>query len=70
MRAYEILLEYNREKTAQNLGNKLIDAMMRDRAMMIRVANEWAKIQNLPIKFFDVRDADDELEWLVSIKYS
>jgi hypothetical protein len=41
-----------------------------DRAMMIKVANEWTKIQNLPISFFDVRDADDELEWLVNIKYS
>jgi hypothetical protein len=33
MRAYEILLEYSREKTAQNSGNKLIDAMMRDPGM-------------------------------------
>jgi|GEM_PF-4356102 hypothetical protein len=41
-----------------------------DRAMMVRVANEWSKMKNLPIRFFDVREAEDELHWLVNILYT
>jgi hypothetical protein len=37
-----------------------------DRANMVRVANKWFAMKRIPnVKFFDVRDADDELEWLV-----
>jgi hypothetical protein len=33
---------------------------------MVRVANKWFAMKRIPnVKFFDVRDADDELEWLV-----
>jgi hypothetical protein len=38
--------------------------------MMVRVANEWSKMKNLPIRFFDVREAEDELHWLVNILYT
>ncbi len=38
-----------------------------DRGMMVNVANKWASMKKIPIQFFDVRDIDDELEWLVTI---
>ena len=38
------------------------------RALMVKVANKWFAAKKIPnIKFFDVKDADDELEWLVQI---
>jgi GNAT superfamily N-acetyltransferase len=39
-----------------------------DRANMVRVANKWFAMKRIPnVRFFDVRDAGDELEWLVQI---
>jgi hypothetical protein len=38
-----------------------------DRSMMVKVANKWAKMKGMPVTFYDVRDADDELNWLVDI---
>jgi hypothetical protein len=39
-----------------------------DRANMVRVANKWFVMKRIPnVRFFDVRDAGDELEWLVQI---
>jgi hypothetical protein len=38
------------------------------RALMVKVANKWFAAKKIPnVKFFDVKDADDELEWLVQI---
>ena len=38
------------------------------RALMVKVANKWFSAKKIPnVKFFDVKDADDELEWLVQI---
>ena len=38
------------------------------RALMVKVANKWFTAKKIPnVKFFDVKDADDELEWLVQI---
>lgn len=38
------------------------------RALMVKVANKWFAAKKIPnVKFFDVKDADDELEWLVKI---
>ncbi len=38
------------------------------RALMVKVANKWFAAKKIPnVKFFSVRDADDELEWLVQI---
>jgi hypothetical protein len=38
------------------------------RKQMVRVANKWFAMKKIPnIKFFDVKDADDELEWLVQV---
>jgi hypothetical protein len=35
---------------------------------MVKVANKWFAAKKIPnVKFFDVKDADDELEWLVQI---
>jgi len=35
---------------------------------MVRVANKWFAMKRIPnVRFFDVRDAGDELEWLVQI---
>jgi hypothetical protein len=39
-----------------------------DRANMVKVANKWFALKKIPnVKFFNVKDADDELEWLVQI---
>ena len=39
-----------------------------DRANMVKVANKWFAMKRIPgVRFLDVRDADDELEWLVQI---
>jgi hypothetical protein len=39
-----------------------------DRARMVKVANKWFAVNKIPnVKFFNVKDADDELEWLVQI---
>ena len=39
-----------------------------DRANMVKVANKWFAAKKIPnVKFFNVKDADDELEWLVQI---
>ena len=39
-----------------------------DRANMVRVANKWLAMKRIPnVRFFDVRDVGDELEWLVQI---
>lgn len=39
-----------------------------DRANMVRVANKWFAMKHIPnVKFFDVLDAEDELEWLVQV---
>lgn len=39
-----------------------------DRANMVRVANKWFAMKRIPnVRFFDVRDVGDELEWLVQI---
>jgi len=38
------------------------------RALMVKVANKWFAVKKIPnVKFYDVKDADDELEWLVQI---
>ena len=38
------------------------------RALMVKVANKWFAAKKIPnVKFFDVKDAVDELEWLVQI---
>jgi hypothetical protein len=38
------------------------------RRLMVKVANKWFAAKKIPnVKFFDVKDADDELEWLVQI---
>ena len=38
------------------------------RVLMVKVANKWFAAKKIPnVKFFDVKDADDELEWLVQI---
>jgi len=38
------------------------------RALMVKVANKWFAAKKIPnVKFFSVRDADDELEWLVQV---
>jgi hypothetical protein len=38
------------------------------RRLMVKVANKWFTAKKIPnVKFFDVKDADDELEWLVQI---
>ena len=38
------------------------------RALMVKVANKWFTAKKIPnVKFFNVKDADDELEWLVQI---
>jgi len=38
------------------------------RAWMVKVANKWFAMKKIPnVKFYDVRDIDDELEWLVQI---
>ena len=38
------------------------------RALMVKVANKWFASKKIPnVKFFNVKDADDELEWLVQI---
>jgi hypothetical protein len=38
------------------------------RSLMVKVANKWFAAKKIPnVKFFSVRDADDELEWLVQI---
>jgi hypothetical protein len=38
------------------------------RALMVKVANKWFAAKKIPnVKFYDVKDADDELEWLVQI---
>jgi len=38
------------------------------RALMVKVANKWFAAKKIPnVKFFNVKDADDELEWLVQI---
>jgi len=38
------------------------------RAWMVRVANKWFAMKRIPnVRFFAVRDRDDELEWLVQI---
>lgn len=38
------------------------------RAWMVKVANKWFSMKKIPnVKFFNVKDADDELEWLVQI---
>jgi hypothetical protein len=35
---------------------------------MVKVANKWFTAKKIPnVKFYDVKDADDELEWLVQI---
>ena len=39
-----------------------------DRANMVRVANKWFAMKRIPnVRFSDVRDVGDELEWLVQI---
>jgi hypothetical protein len=39
-----------------------------DRANMVKVANKWFALKKIPnVKFYNVKDADDELEWLVRI---
>jgi len=38
------------------------------RRQMVRVANKWFAMKRIPnVKFYNVKDADDELEWLVQI---
>ena len=38
------------------------------RRLMVKVANKWFAAKKIPnVKIFDVKDADDELEWLVQI---
>jgi len=38
------------------------------RALMVKVANKWFAAKKIPnVRFFDVKDAIDELEWLVQI---
>jgi hypothetical protein len=38
------------------------------RALMVKVANKWFAAKKIPnVKFYNVKDADDELEWLVQI---
>jgi hypothetical protein len=38
------------------------------RSLMVKVANKWFAAKKIPnVKFYDVKDADDELEWLVQI---
>jgi hypothetical protein len=38
------------------------------RSLMVKVANKWFAAKKIPnVKFFNVKDADDELEWLVQI---
>ena len=38
------------------------------RALMVKVANKWFAAKKIPnVKFFNVKDSDDELEWLVQI---
>jgi len=38
------------------------------RRLMVKVANKWFTAKKIPnVKFFNVKDADDELEWLVQI---
>lgn len=39
-----------------------------DRRDMVRVANAWFEMNDIPhVQFLDVRDADDELDWLVDV---
>jgi hypothetical protein len=38
------------------------------RALMVKVANKWFAAKKIPnVQFYNVKDADDELEWLVQI---
>ena len=38
------------------------------RAWMVKVANKWLGMKKIPnVRFFDVKDTGDELEWLVQI---
>ena len=39
-----------------------------DRVLMVKTANAWFKNHNLPVRFFGVRDADDELDWYVQVQ--
>jgi len=68
------LLGYDRDGNPSALWANLTGGYEPDvndpqhRALMVKVANKWfaaKKIHN--VKFFNVKDADDELEWLVQI---
>ena len=68
------LLGYDRDGNPSALWANLTGGYEPDvrdpehRALMVKVANKWFAAKKIPnVKFFDVKDADDELEWLVQI---
>ena len=68
------LLGYDRNGNPSALWTNLTGGYEPDvrdpehRALMVKVANKWFAAKKIPnVKFYDVKDADDELEWLVQI---
>jgi len=68
------LLGYDRDGNPSALWANLTGGYEPDvndpqhRALMVKVANKWFAAKKIPnVKFFNVKDADDELEWLVQI---
>jgi len=68
------LLGYDRDGNPSALWANLTGGYEPDvndpqhRALMVKVANKWFAAKKIPnVKFFDVKDADDDLEWLVQI---
>jgi hypothetical protein len=68
------LLGYDRNGNPSALWSNLTGGYEPDvndpqhRALMVKVANKWFASKKIPnVKFFNVKDADDELEWLVQI---
>ena len=68
------LLGYDRNGNPSALWSNLTGGYEPDvndpqhRALMVKVANKWFAAKKIPnVKFFNVKDADDELEWLVQI---
>jgi hypothetical protein len=68
------LLGYDRNGNPSALWTNLTGGYEPDindpqhRSLMVKVANKWFAAKKIPnVKFYDVKDADDELEWLVQI---
>jgi hypothetical protein len=68
------LLGYDRDGNPSALWANLTGGYEPDvndpqhRRLMVKVANKWFTAKKIPnVKFFNVKDADDELEWLVQI---